>query len=66
MAKQSFAQKFKSLFGFFQSAPKEYFEELTDALIEGDIGAKNAVEIVDELEIICKEKKNKCSGRNFS
>lgn len=57
MAKQSFAQKFKSLFGFFKSAPKEYFEELTDALIEGDVGAKNAVEIVDELEEICKEKK---------
>ncbi len=57
MAKLSFAQKFKSLFGFYKTAPKEYFEELADALIEGDLGAKNAVEIVDELEKICKEKK---------
>lgn len=57
MAKTSFAEKLKSLFGFHKSVDQDFFEELTDALIEGDIGAKSAVEIVDTLEAKCREEK---------
>ncbi|MBQ0039159.1 MAG: signal recognition particle-docking protein FtsY [Treponema sp.] len=57
MAKISFAEKLRSLFGSKKDNVEEFFEDLTDALIEGDVGAKNAVEIVDELEAKCKEDK---------
>ena len=50
MAKLSFSEKLKKLFTGATSQSEEFFEDLTDALIEGDVGAKNAVEIVDELE----------------
>nr|WP_318711079.1 signal recognition particle-docking protein FtsY [uncultured Treponema sp.] len=55
--KVSFAEKLKSLFGSKKAESEEFFEDLTDALIEGDIGAKNAVQIVDELESKCREEK---------
>lgn len=57
MAKLSFAQKLKSLLGLYKSESDEFFEDLTDALIEGDLGAKTAVEVVDELQEICREEK---------
>ncbi|MCR5606565.1 MAG: signal recognition particle-docking protein FtsY [Treponema sp.] len=56
MAKISFADKIKKLFGFHKKIDTEFFEELTDALIEGDIGAKTAFEMIDKLEKLCKEK----------
>ena len=56
MAKASFSQKLKSLFTG-KSLDEDFFEDLIDALIEGDVGAKIAVEIVDKLEATCKEKK---------
>lgn len=56
MAKLSFAQKLKSLFGG-KKIDTAFFEDLTDALVEGDIGAKMAFEITGELEDICSEKK---------
>lgn len=58
MAKTSFAEKFKNL--FTHSSDKisaDFFDDLCDALVEGDIGAKIAYEITGELEKICKEKK---------
>ncbi len=55
--KVSFAEKLKKLFGSKKTESEEFFEDLTDALIEGDIGAKNAVQIVDELETKCREEK---------
>lgn len=54
--KISFAQKFKNLFSS-QKIDGEFFEDLTDALVEGDMGAKLAYEITEELENICREKK---------
>ncbi|MCR5219128.1 signal recognition particle-docking protein FtsY [Treponema sp.] len=57
MAKLTFGQKLKSLFGLYKGAGDDFFEELTDALIEGDLGAKSAVEIVDALEKVCREEK---------
>ena len=57
MTKMSFAQKIKSLFGLYNAQSQEFFEELTDALIEGDVGTKTAFTLVDELEKKCKEEK---------
>ncbi len=62
MAKFSFAKKIKSLFSAFSKSgavSDEFYEELTDALIEGDIGARAAMELSDELKKLCKEKKIK-------
>lgn len=61
MAKISFAEKIKGLFkGNNQS--EDFYEDLTDSLIEGDIGAKTAFEITDILEEECK--KNRISDEN--
>lgn len=57
MAKVSFAQAIKNLFSAHKKEDTEFFEDLADALIEGDIGAKNAMELVDQLEKECKEGK---------
>src|SRR5574344_717562 len=55
MGKQSFGEKLKQLFGMHHNDDADFFDDLTDALIEGDIGAKTAVEIVDSLQKKCKE-----------
>ncbi len=55
--KQSFGEKLKSLFSKSSSINEDFFEELTDMLVEGDIGAKTAFEVVDELETICDKEK---------
>ena len=59
MAKISFGQKLKSLFGIHSKEDDNFFDDLTDILIEGDVGAKTAVEIVDNLQKLCKEQKLK-------
>ena len=53
--KKSFGEKLKNLFS--KKIDEEFFEELTDNLVEGEIGAKTAFEITDELESICRQKK---------
>lgn len=55
MAKISFAERIKKLFKG-DSKSDEFFENLTDELIEGDVGAKTAFEISEILEKKCKEK----------
>ena len=55
--KQSFGEKLKSLFSKSSTINEDFFEELTDMLVEGDIGAKTAFEVVDELEDICDKEK---------
>src|SRR5574344_154110 len=55
MAKTTFAEKLKSLFGIHKNTDANFFDDLTDALIEGDISAKTAVEIVTVLEKKCKD-----------
>ncbi len=57
MARIGFAQKIKSLFTGGGSKDEEFFETLADTLVEGDVGAKIAFEIVDELEKQCKKNK---------
>ena len=54
--KLSFAQKFKNLFTS-KKIDEEFFDDLTDALVEGDIGVKMAYEISEKLEKSCREKK---------
>lgn len=55
--KKSFGEKLKALFSKSSSINEEFFEELTDMLVEGDIGAKTAFEVVDELEAVCNKEK---------
>ena len=55
--KKSFGEKFKALFKKKSAISDDFYEELTDILVEGDIGAKTAFQIVDELEEICTDKK---------
>lgn len=56
MAKFTFASKLKNLFSSSKIS-SEFFEELTDILVEGDIGAKMAFQITEELEDFCKANK---------
>lgn len=55
--KKSFGEKLKSLFSKGSSINDDFFEELTDMLVEGDIGAKTAFEVVDKLESVCSKEK---------
>lgn len=55
--KKSFSESLKKLFGFYKAPDNEFFEELADALIEGDIGAKTAMEIEETLRAECKKLK---------
>ncbi len=56
MAKTGFAQKLKNLFSS-NKIDETFFEELTDLLVEGDIGAKLAFELTEKLESYCKKNK---------
>ncbi len=54
--KKSFGSKFKSLFSK-NKINEEFYDELTDLLVEGDIGIKTSYLIVEELEDICSKNK---------
>lgn len=57
MAKMSFAERLKNFFSFNKNRDDSFFEDLSDILIEGDLGAKNVFDIVEELEKKCKKQK---------
>ena len=59
MAKMSFGERLRKLFGG-KKEDGDFFDDLTDLLIEADVGAKNAVEIVDWLQK--KSREDKLSG----
>ena len=59
MAKFSFKEKLQKLFGTQPNFDEDFFDEMSDVLIESDIGAKLAFELIDKLEKICKEQKLK-------
>lgn len=59
--KVSFAEKIKSLFSGRSVESEAFYDDLADALIEGDIGAKLAMELIDSLEAVCR--KEKISGQ---
>lgn len=52
-----FAEKIKNLFGKGKKINDDFYDELTDFLVEGDIGAKASYTIVEELETICSKEK---------
>lgn len=54
--KKSFGEKLKSLFTK-NSQSDDFYDELTDLLVEGDLGAKTAYEIVEQLEKECRKEK---------
>ena len=55
--KKSFGEKLKSLFSKGSTINDDFYDELTDMLVEGDIGAKTAFEVVDELQSLCSKEK---------
>ncbi|MGP1594442.1 MAG: signal recognition particle-docking protein FtsY [Treponema sp.] len=57
MAKFSFSEGLKKLFGMHTQFDDAFFENLTDTLVEGDIGAHFAFEIEDILRNECKKQK---------
>lgn len=57
MAKAGFRKKLRNIFTGKRTFDSEYFDELADILVEGDLGAKAAFEIVEELELFCKKQK---------
>ncbi len=57
MAKRSFAESLKKLFGIHPKLDDSFFESVTDTLVEGDVGAQFAFEIEDKLRAECKTRK---------
>ena len=57
MAKRSFSEGLKKLFGIHSKLDDSFFESVTDTLVEGDIGAQFAFEIEDMLRAECKKRK---------
>lgn len=55
--KLSFAEKIKGLFSGRSAESEGLFDDLADALIEGDVGAKLAMELIDQLEASCRKEK---------
>lgn len=55
--KKSFGERLKSLFSKKAAIDDDFYDELIELLVEGDIGAKTAYTIVDELQKICSDNK---------
>ena len=55
--KKTFGEKLKALFSKKQAISDDFYDELIELLVEGDIGAKTSYEIVDELQKICSDNK---------
>ena len=55
--KKSFGERFKSLFTKSSSLNEDFYDELLDLMVEGDIGAKPAYQLVEELEALCDRQK---------
>ncbi len=54
MAKKSFSENLRNLFGIHQQLDESFFEDLEDTLVEGDMGARTAFAIVEELRTVCR------------
>ena len=57
--KESFGEKLKNLFSKKSTMNDDFYDDLTDLLVEGDIGAKPAFTLVEELETVCSKEKIK-------
>jgi fused signal recognition particle receptor len=55
MAKHTFAENLKRLFGIHPVTDDSFFDDLTDSLVEGDIGIKTAMEIGETLKKKCRQ-----------
>jgi len=53
----NFTVKLKSFFSQAPALSPEFFEELSDLLVEGDLGAKEAYTVVEHLQERCKKEK---------
>jgi fused signal recognition particle receptor len=53
----SFAEKIKKFFSIPPRVSDEYFEDLSDLLVEGDFGAAEAYSTVEALRDNCKKQK---------
>jgi fused signal recognition particle receptor len=53
----NFTERIKKFFGIPKAVSEEFFEELTDLLVEGDFGAAGAYKTVEKLRGICKKEK---------
>lgn len=56
MAKFSFFEKIRAVFSKSRVSD-EFYDDLTDVLVEGDVGARTAFEISEELKKACASKK---------
>jgi fused signal recognition particle receptor len=57
MGANNFADRLKNFFGLRKSISEEFFEDLTDLLVEGDFGAAEAMKTVERLREIYKKEK---------
>jgi fused signal recognition particle receptor len=57
MGETGFTGRIKNFFTRFQGVSEEFFEELTDLLVEGDFGAAEAYTITEKLREHCKKEK---------
>ena len=57
MAYSDFVSKIKDFFSSKTDADADFFDDLSDMLVEGDIGAKTSFELTSELEKRCKSLK---------
>ena len=52
-----FTDRLKQFFGIQKPISEEFFEELTDLLVEGDFGPAGAYKMTDKLREVCKKEK---------
>jgi len=53
----NFAGKIKSFFAKAPAVSQEFFDELSDLLVEGDLGAQEAYAVVERLQERCKKER---------
>lgn len=52
-----FTERLKQFFGIRKAVSEEFFDELTDLLVEGDFGPAEAYTMADTLREVCKKEK---------
>jgi fused signal recognition particle receptor len=57
MGSLGFTERIKQFFGVKNTISEDVFDDLADLLIEGDFGASEAFQTVEELQRICKKNK---------
>ncbi|MDR2494305.1 MAG: signal recognition particle-docking protein FtsY [Spirochaetaceae bacterium] len=53
----TFTERIKQFFGIQSALSEEFFEELTDLLVEGDVGPAGAYRVADKLREVCRKEK---------